>query len=1123
MAKPGALVLPRPSRAYVLALGAVALVVALIPIAYLVLVGLVGWGVYAYAAHAASVITTYPFIGPVLYLAPIVAGLVVIAFTLKPFLARRPPPPPPFSVTREQEPRLFAFIDELCALVDAPAPARIDLDLSANASAGLKGLALRRGDLIISFGLPLAAVLDVQQLAAVLVHELAHCRQGTALRLSRVVVALNTWLARVAYERDAWDEALASGVKSSPLGALLLPAIVCVAAARRVFLWLVLAGHRASMGLSRRMEGEADRLSALVVGSEIATDTLRLVHGLELAVARVDVEIQNALSQRERRLPDDAVACTQVQFEALTVSDWRQLDQQAASVRTARFDSHPAPHARGQAIGALNAPGLLGRSGPARALFDDLGAVGLARTRHAYQHTLALTDGFEVVPAAEFSRQVRATDEMRLTLESFFGSDSVVTLDTLPAPGDAEAWAVPRQSLESALQDVERLRPVAQASQVAFEAAFMQHARLLAARQACVIGASFEAEALGLARDDVLESSTLEEAIARALARNEEQRRRNAADIAPFRQAATSAVAAALAHLAAAAPDATSGHETLAPGEADLLVTALNAFASRRTNLHDAQAHLQGFGFLTSLSRPPDPTDPTAVRGPAELVERAWELMSPLVEALRALPLTPESGSDSRVVECHHAITSIEPHASQAFALLPALYRFHGACLSRLLEALALARAPRARRRDVPAPIPPPAPVSSQPAEPSPAPLTVVPGQSAFRRELLRRRPTLVATPLLVFVNVVAFALTAGGARGPDLPAADMLLHRGAAFRPLVVAGEWWRLFAASFLNAGVFRFLVTMGMLAVIGKTAERVFGGTAFLAYYLVIGTVTALGCVLVSDGLVFVTAPAAVVGLGTATLMVAWGFVAGDRVPDRTGDANRLDFPPETTSGLFLALVLVVIVDLPSDAAFGMYPLAAALGAVLARTTAFDAEFDKPARRYVAALVSVAAVVGSLGVTYLQQRNDFRSEGFAWLAREERALVAFETARRRNTGRGPVAVGTLTPIVDGLLGEIEGAQVRARDMYARYLAVESRNRKLDRYGRNPRWRTWLATVNQLQIGWAYGDYLRSRESTWRARLRYVAEQQPDKLDELNRADVAARWALRNVLLRPESTNPP
>jgi Zn-dependent protease with chaperone function/membrane associated rhomboid family serine protease len=1127
MAISAPVVLSRPSPAYYLALAAVALVAVLIPLAYLSLVGLITWGVYLYAVHAGGWLTTVSFVGAALYLSPLVAGVTLVAFTLKPFLARRPAPPAPFSLAREQEPRLAAFVDELCRLVDAPRPARIDVDVSANAGAGLQGHPLRGGGLVVSFGLPVAATLDAQRFAAVLVHELAHCRQGVALRLHRLVVAINTWLARVVYERDDWDEALSRGVRVGPHGALLLaPALLCVAVTRVVLHWLMLAGHAVRARSSRRMEIEADRSSALVVGSEAAAATLRLLQGLEVAVGRTDAELQSLRSSDTVRAPDDVVDCVGVFFGALRPEDWRRIDDHMASLATAPFDTHPAAGARLESFRRMHVPGVLQATGPARALFTDFGAVSRALTLHAYKS--AFSAPVELVSVPEFTEGLRAAVRSRAAMESFFGGDSSVALETLCPSGERHPGerAHAQAELDAALEDMARLRSGARDATARFEALFLQYGRLLAARQACEVDASFEAEALGLNRDDVAAATRLADAVEQALARNAEERRLVSADIEPFRRAATRAVTAALARLDAPEIDIAAGVDQAVRAETDLLVAALNAFSPNRTRWQEAAANLCAFGVFVSATRPPDSAAAEAGnRALTLLMERAWDLLAPLREVLRELAVTAETVRDPRVVDCHRAILAVEPHARHVFELAQHVGTFHDACSSRLLQLLGLAGA--AGESDAEPVVGQPAGARTRSATAGPesgrapvsAPLTVEPRRLDFSRALALRTPTLIATPALVILAILLFTSRAVSLGASVSPTPDMILRAGAAFRPLVVAGEWWRLLAAPLLGDGLLPVAVSIVALVLVGRIAERVFGTAAFLTWFLVIGAGTALAGVLLSETGLFVTLAPAVLGVGVAAGAVSAELTTSARPHDIEETVPPLEFPGVTKAVILVTLGLqLALTGLGSANGMLLQVLAVAMGLLLARTTAADAPFRKPAGRRIAAAALVAAAVLGIALAHLRSRPDFRSEGFGLLATEERALDSFGKTLRHARWRGPAVAEELEPIVQQALTACAGAQARADRMTTRYQAEVARDAQLDRYGRISNWRAWVAARDQLAMGAAYREYLRSREGVWQTRLRYVRQGQLDALGHLDLADAQARTALREGLARRE-----
>ncbi len=61
------------------------------------------------------------------------------------------------------------------------------------------------------------------------------------------------------------------------------------------------------------------------------------------------------------------------------------------------------------------------------------------------------------------------------------------------------------------------------------------------------------------------------------------------------------------------------------------------------------------------------------------------------------------------------------------------------------------------------------------------------------------------------------------------------LLKFGANYKPLVLAGEYWRLSASAFLHDGIIHLICNMYALYVIGPQLENFFGKTRFLIIYL------------------------------------------------------------------------------------------------------------------------------------------------------------------------------------------------------------------------------------------------------------------------------------------------
>ena len=71
-----------------------------------------------------------------------------------------------------------------------------------------------------------------------------------------------------------------------------------------------------------------------------------------------------------------------------------------------------------------------------------------------------------------------------------------------------------------------------------------------------------------------------------------------------------------------------------------------------------------------------------------------------------------------------------------------------------------------------------------------------------------------------------------------DTADAGVLVRAGALVRGAVAAGQWWRLIACLFVHVGVYHLLLNATALFVIGRLAERVFGGARMIAIFAAAG---------------------------------------------------------------------------------------------------------------------------------------------------------------------------------------------------------------------------------------------------------------------------------------------
>lgn len=166
-------------------------------------------------------------------------------------------PPTGRTITRRDAPALFAQIDELRRAAQAPAPHRVIISNSYNASVaqvprlGLFGWP--RNYLVL--GLPLLNAMTVEQYRFVLAHEFAH--------LSRAHQRFTNWIYRV---RGTWAQVTdAMQQRRSKLGGMLV---------QRFLAWYSPYLNGYSFALMRAHEIEADRIATAVVGTDTARASL---------------------------------------------------------------------------------------------------------------------------------------------------------------------------------------------------------------------------------------------------------------------------------------------------------------------------------------------------------------------------------------------------------------------------------------------------------------------------------------------------------------------------------------------------------------------------------------------------------------------------------------------------------------------------------------------------------------------------------------------------------------------------------------------------------------------------------------------------------------------------------
>jgi len=510
------------SPLYHLSLFAVAAVIVLLPLAYLALIVGVGWGAYWHATENLSLITEIGsearggyrargwglLLRLLFYAGPLVVAAGLLVFLLKPFVASESSRYEHPSIYPSEEPALFAHVEEVCRVLGAPTPKRIDLTGDVNAAASFRrGLwsVFVPGDLVLTIGMPLVTGLSLRQFTGVLAHEFAHFNQGAAMRAYLITHTIVAWFQARAARRDTWDDALDEWAEEAPHPVVWITVLVlrlCVFATRMVLWVFALVAAALTSFMSRQMEYDADRHQARLIGSADAIATMRRIHELSAAT-------QTAISQAHeqwratKKLANDVPSIIAAASRSLPASERDRIERMLTEEGAGLFDSHPAPKRRVRAMERQNESGVYGPPGPAAALFRDLKGANVRATYAMYKEFIG-EEVFEgtFVDSSVLVEQHSAAERMTGELERYLGftppaSRSIFLGQSVLAPAEdpGRAWARVREA-RAALASMRDLAKHAEA----YDQAYRQFSRCAQAKTLLDLGLTKLSKSLKIER-----------------------------------------------------------------------------------------------------------------------------------------------------------------------------------------------------------------------------------------------------------------------------------------------------------------------------------------------------------------------------------------------------------------------------------------------------------------------------------------------------------------------------------------------------------------------------------------------------------------------------------------------
>ncbi|MFP4015087.1 MAG: M48 family metalloprotease, partial [Chitinispirillaceae bacterium] len=423
------------SPAYAFALVVTALLMVLIPVAYLSLTVAIGYGIYLYIIHAAAFFFTGgsgALMRFIFYLGPPLAGAIMIFFMFKPLLAKPSTEEScdPLDISDERE--FMNFVNSIARAVGAPLPCSVVVDTNVNASASFAPGVINffRRKLVLTIGLPLLRGMNTRELAGILAHEFGHFSQGFGMYFSLIIRNISFWLHRVVYDRDKWDATLEHTARNVDLriGIMLHLARGMIWLNRKILWCFMMLGHLISFYLLRQMEYDADQYEAQVSGSDQFEKTSN--HLVCLGAAYQESVYWASNAWHSRRLPNDFGYLVSSCEKDLDSELRRKITEEANKDEKSLWETHPSNAARIRRVNSRPAPGIFTIEIHCTTLFKNFDAVSQECSRRLYLNVLGEESAKADLQSSEyFVNESRKKRQHLDAFDRFFG-----TICGMPVP-----------------------------------------------------------------------------------------------------------------------------------------------------------------------------------------------------------------------------------------------------------------------------------------------------------------------------------------------------------------------------------------------------------------------------------------------------------------------------------------------------------------------------------------------------------------------------------------------------------------------------------------------------------------------------------------------------------------
>lgn len=454
----------RINHKYLMGLFGTATLMLLLPLIYLGIIALTGYATLWHIVNNLEPATRAGngIITGVLYLTPIVIGITLVLFLIKPIFARPAIKRLPIALDPVRHRRFFHFVECICTRVGAPKPSAIHVDGYVNASARLKH-GVFSNQLVLTVGMPLIMGLNTRELAGVLAHEFGHFSQRYAMKLGQVIHDINYWFYRVVHERDCWDEAIEQWLNKNKNVYVLLTGQctrLCIWLTRRLLHGLMLLGILVSRYMSRQMEFDADLYAARMSGSQHYQRMTLAVRLLSIAFA--SAHQRNMAAWNEGHVTDNLPQLTANFAATLPASIRQRLKSEISSSNSRRWDTHPSDAERIEHAAREACDGIFRLELPATLLLYDHERLNRLTTLNYYRDEGIRISETRLVTPEKILESATSRSEAHTTLDQYFNGlfqpHRVIPLHAVPGHSAASSG-----QLQSMVDELRQSGPDARA------------------------------------------------------------------------------------------------------------------------------------------------------------------------------------------------------------------------------------------------------------------------------------------------------------------------------------------------------------------------------------------------------------------------------------------------------------------------------------------------------------------------------------------------------------------------------------------------------------------------------------------------------------------------------------